>query len=67
MRTGDVSVVSPFRYTRLLFALVLAIFVFDESPDVLTLCGGLLIVVSGGYTLMQSRKNMTVKVSGNVA
>ncbi len=67
MRTGDVSVVSPFRYTRLLFAFTLAIFVFDESPDALTLFGGLLIVVSGGYTLMQSRKNTTVKVSENTA
>lgn len=56
MRTGDVSVVSPFRYTRLLFALVLGIFVFGENPDLMTLLGSLLIVVSGGYTLIQSRK-----------
>jgi len=56
MRTGDVSVVSPFRYTRLLFALVLGVFVFGENPDLMTLIGSLLIVVSGGYTLIQSRK-----------
>ena len=56
MRAGDVSVVSPFRYTRLLFALVLGIFVFGESPDLLTLCGGLLIVASGAYTLMQTKR-----------
>ena len=56
MRTGDVSVVSPFRYTRLLFALVLGVFVFGENPDLMTLLGSLLIVVSGGYTLIQSRK-----------
>ena len=56
MRTGDVSVVSPFRYTRLLFALILGIFVFGENPDLMTLLGSLLIVVSGGYTLIQSRK-----------
>ena len=56
MRTGDVSVVSPFRYTRLLFALILGIFVFGENPDLMTLLGSILIVVSGGYTLIQSRK-----------
>lgn len=56
MRTGDVSVVSPFRYTRLLFALILGVFVFGENPDLMTLLGSLLIVVSGGYTLIQSRK-----------
>ena len=56
MRTGDVSVVSPFRYTRLLFALGLGVFVFGENPDLITLLGSLLIVVSGAYTLIQSRK-----------
>lgn len=56
MRTGDVSVVSPFRYTRLLFALILGVLVFGENPDLMTLLGSLLIVVSGGYTLIQSRK-----------
>ncbi|PKG58699.1 EamA family transporter [Shewanella sp. Choline-02u-19] len=55
MRAGDVSVIAPFRYTRLLFALALGIFVFGESPDLLTLLGSLLIVASGAYTLMQTR------------
>ncbi len=58
MRTGDVSVVSPFRYTRLLFALALGIFIFGESPDLLTTLGSLLIVLSGGYTLVQAHKRM---------
>ncbi len=56
MRAGDVSVISPFRYTRLLFALILGIFVFGESPDLLTLLGSLLIVASGAYTLIQTRR-----------
>ncbi len=58
MRAGDVSVIAPFRYTRLLFALALGIFVFGESPDLLTLAGSLLIVASGAYTLMQTRKSL---------
>lgn len=56
MRSGDVSVVSPFRYTRLVFALLFGVFVFSERPDAMTLLGSLLIVVSGIYTLMHSRK-----------
>lgn len=56
MRTGDVSVVSPFRYTRLLFALLLGVFVFGERPDMMTLLGSLLVVLSGVYTLIHSRR-----------
>lgn len=54
MRTGDVSVVAPFRYSRLLIALVLAFFIFGERPDALTLIGAALIVGSGTYTLIRS-------------
>ena len=66
MRTGDVSVVSPFRYTRLLFALILGVFVFGEKPDLITLLGSALIVLSGGYTLIQSRRIASVKMSARV-
>ncbi|WP_350333441.1 DMT family transporter [Coralliovum pocilloporae] len=54
MRTGDVSVVTPFRYTRLLFAAILAMVVFGERPDVLTVLGSLLIVASGLYLVFRS-------------
>lgn len=57
MRTGEVSVVTPFRYTRLLFALIFAVAVFGERPDAATLAGSALIVASGVYTLSRSRAN----------
>lgn len=47
MRTGEVSAVTPFRYSRLLFAMVLGITVFGESPDAATLVGAAVIVVCG--------------------
>lgn len=47
MRTGEVSAVTPFRYSRLLFALVLGIVVLGERPDALTLLGAGVIVLSG--------------------
>lgn len=56
MRTGEVSVVSPFRYVRLLLAIVIGLLVFGETPDMATILGSLLIVLSGGYTLIQSRR-----------
>ncbi|APZ52132.1 DMT family transporter [Salipiger abyssi] len=54
MRTGEVSVVAPFRYSRLLVALVFAFLFFGERPDLWTLAGGALIVCSGIYTLIRS-------------
>ncbi|WP_223870730.1 DMT family transporter [Salipiger aestuarii] len=55
MRAGDVSVIAPFRYSRLLVALGFAFVFFGERPDLWTLAGGLLIVTSGIYTLIRSR------------
>jgi drug/metabolite transporter (DMT)-like permease len=54
MRTGDVSAVTPFRYTRLLFALVLGAVVFNERPDLATLIGSAMIVGCG--VLILARK-----------
>ena len=51
MRTGEVSVVTPFRYTRLVFALLLGALVFGERPDATTLLGAAVIVAAGIWTL----------------
>ncbi len=56
MRVGEVGVVTPFRYTRLLFALILAFIVFGERPDMLTLVGGGVIVASGLYTILREAR-----------
>lgn len=55
MRIGDVSFVSPFRYSVLLWALILGALVFDEFPDTLTLLGSLVVVAAGVYTLHTGR------------
>ena len=55
MRTGEVSAVTPFRYSRLLFGLALGVIVFHEHPDALTLLGSVVIVASGLYTLATGR------------
>lgn len=56
MRMGDVGVITPFRYTRLVFALVLGVALFGERPDGYTLLGSAIIVASGIYTLIRGRK-----------
>jgi len=50
-RTGDVAVVVPFRYTRLVFAMVLGAVIFGERPGTLMLVGAALIVGAGLYTI----------------
>jgi drug/metabolite transporter (DMT)-like permease len=56
MRMGDVGVITPFRYTRLVFALILGVALFGERPDGFTLLGSAVIVASGIYTLIRGRK-----------
>ena len=56
MRIGDASIVSPFRYTRLLFSLLIGILVFNEQPDFLTLLGAAVIVCTGLYTFIRERR-----------
>ena len=47
MRLGEVAVVTPFRYARLLFALAIGVTVFGERPDAATLAGSAMIVACG--------------------
>ncbi|ABG32649.1 EamA/RhaT family transporter [Roseobacter denitrificans] len=56
MRVGEISFVTPFRYSRILFALVIGISIFGERPDALTLLGAAIIVASGLYTLWRERR-----------
>ncbi|MDV7402621.1 DMT family transporter, partial [Arthrospira platensis SPKY1] len=47
MRTGEVSAVTPFRYSRLVFAMILGVVLFAERPDMATLIGSAMIVGCG--------------------
>ncbi|MFC3615813.1 DMT family transporter [Lutimaribacter marinistellae] len=55
MRVGEVSFVTPFRYTRIVFALIIGFVVFSERPDGLMLAGSAVIVASGIYTVWRER------------
>jgi drug/metabolite transporter (DMT)-like permease len=55
-RAGDIAVVSSFRYTRMLFALVIAATVFAERPDAATLIGVAIVIAAGLYTLIREAR-----------
>ena len=57
MRYGDVTFVSPFRYTALIWASVMGFIFFDEIPKFSTLFGGSLIILAGIFIFYKSKDN----------
>ncbi|MFM7334186.1 MAG: DMT family transporter [Tabrizicola sp.] len=55
MRLGDVSVVAPFRYTRLVFSMLVAMLFLGERASETTLLGAALVVGSGLYAFARER------------
>ena len=64
-RKGDVSVIAPFRYSRLLFSLGLASLILGEMLTLPILLGGLLVVSSGIYTFGRERRLVKIQKSLN--
>lgn len=54
-RRGEVSVITPFRYSRLVFGLLIGIIVFAERPDFWTWVGAAIIIAAGLYTFARER------------
>ena len=55
MRVGEVGFVSPFRYTILIWAIILGIVVFGDYPDFYTMIGSFIVVATGTYTFYRER------------
>lgn len=55
MRHGDIGLVAPFRYTSLLWAIVLGYAIFGNLPDGWTLIGAAIVVGAGIFMLMRER------------
>jgi drug/metabolite transporter (DMT)-like permease len=49
LRSGDISAVAPFRYSALLWAMLLGYLVFGDVPDGMMVTGASIIVLSGLY------------------
>ncbi|MGE4611602.1 MAG: DMT family transporter [Paracoccaceae bacterium] len=56
MRHGEIAFVSPFRYSVLIWALLLGFFVFGDIPDGWTMVGSAIVVGMGIFTFYRERK-----------
>ncbi|GHA47888.1 membrane protein [Amylibacter ulvae] len=56
MRTGEVSAVTPFRYSRLLIGIAFGVLFFNETLDTRMLIGSALIVAAGVFLLIRGKK-----------
>ncbi|SMH47387.1 DMT family transporter [Mesorhizobium australicum] len=55
LRVGDISFVAPFRYTALIWAILLGYLIFADIPDLAMIIGSTIIVGSGIYMLYRER------------
>jgi drug/metabolite transporter (DMT)-like permease len=55
LRIGELSAVMPFRYSRIVFLLMLGVLVFGERPSLPMLLGAALIIVSGVYIMWREQ------------
>ena len=65
MRSGEISFISPFRYTAILFAFILGFIFFDEQPDEIALLGIVIVMLSGIILMIRNssvKKNLQKKV-----
>lgn len=55
LRSGDISAVAPFRYSALLWAMLLGYLVFGDVPDAMMATGASIVVLSGLYAFYRER------------
>ncbi|MEP5630250.1 MAG: DMT family transporter [Tateyamaria sp.] len=55
MRVGEISFIAPFRYTGLIWALLLGWLAFGDWPSPVTLLGASIVVATGLFTLYRER------------
>jgi S-adenosylmethionine uptake transporter len=69
MRVGEISYTAPFRYTSLVWALVLGLLVFGEFPNTLALVGAGVVVATGLFTFFRERavKGAETKAEATIA
>ena len=55
LRLGELSAIMPFRYSRIVFLLILGVLVFGERPTTSMLVGATLILISGVYIMWREK------------
>jgi drug/metabolite transporter (DMT)-like permease len=56
MRTGEISFIAPFRYTSLIWAILLGIFLLAELPDFWMLTGAAIVIAAGLYAFYREHQ-----------
>ena len=54
MRSGEISFISPFRYSAILFALIVGLVFFDEKPDIMAFLGIVVVMLAGIVLMMRN-------------
>ena len=55
-RDGNAGIISSFRYSRMIFALIIGFVAFREVPDTATILGATIVIASGLFTLLREAK-----------
>jgi len=56
MRMGEVGAITPLRYTRIVFAMVIGVVIFGEKLDTMTLIGTAIVIISGLFTIYREHR-----------
>jgi drug/metabolite transporter (DMT)-like permease len=56
MRHGEIAVVSPFRYSVVIFAMAVGFLIWGEMPDLPMIVGTTIIIATGIYTFYRERQ-----------
>ncbi len=56
MRYGEIAFVSPFRYTVMIWALLIGIFIFGDYPDGWTMIGMTIVIGTGIFTFYREQR-----------
>lgn len=56
MRTGEIAVVAPFRYSIILWSILVGLVIWRELPDLQTCLGIAIVFAAGLYTFLREQK-----------
>lgn len=56
MRMGDVSAITPLRYSRIVFAMIIGLVLFGEKMDAIALIGTSIVILSGLFTIYREHR-----------
>ena len=56
MRHGDIAVIAPFRYSVIVWAIIVGFIVWGEVPDPMMMVGTAIIIATGIYAFQRERR-----------